>query len=168
MHRALLFCRGFCVFQGAIFLIAAGVIFWQSARSADWPQATGKITNSYVGYHDVYGATRFWPKVWYEYTVDGKTHAAETIAFFGMAPFGARMLDTWEEADGIVQSSYATAREVQVRYNPRNHMNAFLEVNILSFDLVLMLVLGTLLLLIGWLAAITLELPRFKPLAMRS
>ena len=126
-------------------------------RSVSWPTVEGRISNSYVGYQEVLGKTWYWPKVWFEYEVEDRELSAENIAFFGMAPFGARIFPTWEEANIVLQNEYSIERNVTVRYNPRNPLNAFLVVRILSFDIIFVLVAGVFLLLLGWVCALTIR-----------
>jgi hypothetical protein len=155
--RALRILKGLCLFQGWIFIAAAVIIGWQSVRSVSWPTVEGRISNSYVGYQEVLGKTWYWPKVWFEYEVGDRELSAENIAFFGMAPFGARIFPTWEEANIVLQNEYSIDRDVTVRYNPRNPLNAFLVVRIFSFDIIFVLVAGAFLLLLGWVCTLTIR-----------
>lgn len=111
------------------------------------------------------GKTWYWPKVWYDYEMEERKITAENIAFFGMAPFGARIFPTWEEANVVLQSQYAEQRAVTVRYNPSNPLNAFLVVRVMSADLIFVLMAGIALLFAGWLCTLTIR-SRTAPVAV--
>ncbi|PIQ76326.1 hypothetical protein COU78_05470 [Candidatus Peregrinibacteria bacterium CG10_big_fil_rev_8_21_14_0_10_49_24] len=155
--RILRILKDLCLFQGWIFIAAAVIICWQSVRTIAWPTTEGTVSRSYVAYQEVMGKTWYWPKVWYDYEVEDRKLSAENIAFFGMAPFGARIFPTWEEANVVLQSQYAEERTVTVRYNPSNPLNAFLVVRVMSADFIFVLVAGIILLLAGWLCTLTLR-----------
>jgi len=112
-----------------IFLMAwGGHEIKGSYESASWPDTLGNITSSHVSkktYKDSDHRTRttFYPKVVYQYQVDGRRHTNSRINFGGetgsMKWLAQRAVDR-----------YPAGKTVKVSYNPQDPTYSVLEAGI--------------------------------------
>jgi MFS superfamily sulfate permease-like transporter len=108
-----------------IALLAFGAVeFKRALASKSWPSVTGAITSSSIQKKQTRKNNRtvisYYPRVQYRYTVAGKTHSADRIAFGGTAG-GSR-----SKAQKIV-NQYPSGKTLPVYYDPDDPSVAALE-----------------------------------------
>lgn len=95
-------------------------------KKSEMQSVTGKIIKSYVEkkhkYRSVYkGHNDFYPRIQYEYEVDGQIYLAERIGFWNNAYNSQAKAET-------ITNSYPVRKDVIVYYKKENPSEAFLEV----------------------------------------
>ena len=111
-------------FLGLFFFISC-ITF--GPKKSEMQSVTGKIIKSYVEkkhkYRSVYkGHNDFYPRVEYEYEVDGKMYQAERIGFWNNAYNSQAKAET-------ITNSYPVGKELIVYYEKENPTKALLEVD---------------------------------------
>lgn len=114
------------MFAAGIFLMAWGGNELKKAyESRSWPGTPGTITSAYIqtSHHrssEGRSSTSYAPKVSYRYTVEGKTHMCDRIAFGG----ASGGMESWAKA---VVDEYPSGKQVTVHYNPQDPSVAVLK-----------------------------------------
>jgi hypothetical protein len=109
--KSLLLGLGMLVFGGAL-AFGGGRSLYRAWSSERWPVAQAKVISSSVDKLRTRRSVSFMPRVKYEYSVDGKSYTADTLAFGAGISAGAL-----EDANDYVHH-YPVGASVQIHYSP--------------------------------------------------
>lgn len=114
------------MFAAGIFLMAWGVYEIKgSNESRNWPSTQGTISSSYISEQTRRDSNRrtsitYFPRVLYQYKVDGRHYTSHRIEFGGESGGMKRMAKK-------VVDKYPAGKKVTVHYNPQDPQYAILE-----------------------------------------